>query len=81
MSKIIIELTDDYKTIVTYDNNHIVYPICDVTEDEFHINETTNSVVLKLISSVIHALGMSLKSMIFDKNSKFNAFSKPSDSK
>ena len=79
MSKIIIEITDDYKTIVTYDNNHTVYPICDVTEDEFHINETTDSVVLELISSVIYACGMSLKSAVIDKNSKFNALLKPSD--
>lgn len=61
MVKITIETTNDNKTIVTYDNGSIVYPICDIDENNFHISEVTDIIILKLISQVINECGKSLE--------------------
>ena len=60
MAKITIEITNDNKTIVTYDNGSIVYPICDIDENNFHISEVTDVTTLKLISQCINHCGKSL---------------------
>lgn len=60
MAKITIETKEDNKLIVTYDNGSIVYPICDIDENNFHISEVTDNVILILISQVINQCGKSL---------------------
>ena len=48
-------------TFVTYDNNGILYPICNIDENNFHISEVTNNVILILVSQVINQCGKSLE--------------------
>ena len=61
MSKVIIESTNDNKVIVTFDNGHMIYPICEVTEGNFKISEVTDINILTLISNLIHQVGTSLR--------------------
>jgi hypothetical protein len=64
MAKITIELTEDNKTVVTYDNGSIVYPICDIDKSNFHISEETNVLILSLVADVIHNCGMSINNQL-----------------
>ena len=61
MAKITIELTKDNKTIVTYDNGSIVYPICNIDKSNFHISGVTDNTILTLIANLVHQCGTSLK--------------------
>ena len=81
MPKIIIELTKDNKTVVTYDNDSIIYPICDIDENNFHISEVTDNVILALISDVIYQCGKSLKYQLNKQGFINNPLNKPTDSK
>ena len=81
MSKITIELTKYNKTIVTYDNGSIVYPICDVDENNFHISDVTDVTILKLISQVINQCGTSLNYQLIKQGFVNKPLNKPTDSK
>ena len=81
MSKITIELTKDNKTIISYDNGSIIYPICDVDEDNFHISEITDNVILKLISQVINHCGKSLEYQLNKQRFVNKPLNKPTDYK
>lgn len=81
MSKVIIELTKDNKTIVTYDNGSIIYPICDIDENNFHISEVTDNVILKLISQVINQCGKSLEHQLIKQGFVNKPLNKPTYSK
>ena len=61
MAKITIETTNNNKTVVTYNNGSIVYHICDIDENNFHISEVTDVNILKLINQVINQCGKSLE--------------------
>lgn len=60
MTKIIIELDKDNKTVVTYNNDKLDYPICDIDNNNFHISETTDVIILSLVTEVIYQLAKSL---------------------
>ena len=81
MPKITIELTEDNKTVVNYDNGNVIYPICDIDRDNFHISETTNINVLTLISNLIHQCGTSLRYQLNKQGIVNKALNKPSDKK
>ena len=81
MSKITIELTNDDKIAVTYYSNDVVYPICDIDNNKFHISETTNINVLTLISNLIHQCGTSLRYQLNKQGIVNNALNKLTDSK
>lgn len=61
MSKITIELKDNGNTIVTYDNDSMIIPICDIDENGYNISEITDIMCLKLISETIYQCGLTLK--------------------
>ena len=81
MPKVIIELTEDNKTVVTYDNDSIVYPICDIDENNFHISEITDNVILTLISDVIYQCGKSLTYQLIKQNFVNKPLNKPANGK
>ena len=81
MSKVIIENTDDNKVIVTFDNDNIIYPICEVTEGNFKISEITNIDVLTLISNLIHKVGTSLRFQLITQGFTIKPLNKPTDGK
>lgn len=81
MSKIIIETKENNSITVTYDNGKLVYPICDVDNDKFHISETTDNIILTLISDVIYQCGQTLKCKIIEQRFVNKTLNKPSDCK
>lgn len=81
MPKVIIELTKDNKTVVTYDNDSIVYPICDVDENNFHISEVTDNAILTLIANLFHQCGTSLKHQLIKQGFVNSALNKPAEKK
>lgn len=81
MTKIIIELDKNNKTIVTYDNGSIVYPICDIDENNFHISKETDVIILKLISQVINQCGNSLAYQLNKQGFINKPLNKPANSK
>lgn len=81
MANITIELTKDNKTVVTYDNGSIVYPICTVDEDNFNISEVTDNVVLTLIADTIYQCGKSLKHQLIKQGIVNKPLNKPADKK
>ncbi len=81
MTKIIIELDKNNKTIVTYNNDKLEYPICDVSDDNFHISETTDVLILTLVSEVIYQLAKSLNYQLIKQNFVNKTLNKPSDKK
>lgn len=81
MAKITIELTKDNKTIVTYDNGSIVYPICDIDKSNFHISEETDIVILSLIADTIHQCGMSLEYQLSKQGFVYKTLNKPDNGK
>ena len=81
MPKVIIELTEDNKTVVTYDNDSIVYPICDIDENNFHISEVTDSIILTLIANFIHQCGTSLKYQLIKQGFVNKPLNNPADKK
>ena len=81
MSKITIELTEDNKTVVTYDNGNIIYPICDVDENNFHISEETDVLILSLVADVIHQCEASLNYQLIKQGFVNKPLNKPADRK
>lgn len=81
MSKITIEITNDNKTAVTFDNGSIVYPICDIDENNFHISETTDNVILALISDVIYKCGTSIRHQLIKQGFVNKTLNKSTDGK
>lgn len=81
MAKIIIELDKNNKTIVTYNNDKLDYPICDVSDDNFHISETTNVLILTLVAEVIYQLARSLNYQLIKQNFVNKPLNKPADKK
>ena len=81
MPKITIELTEDNKTVVTYDNGNIIYPICDIDRDNFHISEETNVLILSLVADVIHNCGMSLNYQLIKQGFVNKTLNKSADGK
>lgn len=81
MSKVTIELTNDDKIVVTYYSNDVVYPICDIDNNKFHISETTNINVLTLISNLIHQCGTSLRYQLIKQGFVNKPLNKSTDSK
>ena len=81
MSKIVIKLTDDGETIITYDNGSIIYPICEVTKDNFNISEVTDTNILILISNLIHQTGNALRYQLVKQGIVNKPLNKPADRK
>lgn len=81
MAKITIELTENSNTIVTYDNGKTVYPICNVDDKGFHINNATNTDLLTLIAMTIRHCGQSLEYQLSKQRLAFNSVFKLSDNK
>ena len=81
MPKITIELTEDNKTVVNYDNGNIIYPICDIYRDNFHISEETNVLILSLVADVIHNCGMSLNYQLIKQGFVNKTLNNPADGK
>ena len=81
MPKITIELTEDNKTVVTYNNSNVIYPICDIDRDNFHISEETNVLILSLVADVIHNCGTSLKYQLIKQGFMNEALNKSTDVK
>lgn len=81
MPKITIELTEDNKTVVNYDNGNVIYPICDIDRDNFHISEETNVIILSLVADVIHNCGMSLNYQLIKQGFVNKTLNKPTDGK
>lgn len=81
MPKITIELTEDNKTVVNYDNGNIIYPICDIDRDNFHISEETNVLILSLVADVIHNCGMSLNYQLIKQGFVNKPLNKSTDGK
>ena len=81
MPKVIIELTEDNKTVVTFDNDSMVYPICNIDENNFHISEVTDNIILELISDVINGCGTSLKHQLIKQGFVNKPLNKPTDKK
>ena len=81
MAKITIELKDDGKSIVTYDNDGMIIPICDIDENNFHISEITDVTCLELISDAIYQCALTLKYQLVKQGFINKPLNKPSDSK
>ena len=81
MPKITIELTEDNKTVVNYDNGNVIYPICDIDRDNFHISEETNILILSLVADVIHNCGMSINYQLIKQGFINKPLNKPTDGK
>lgn len=81
MPKITIELTEDTKTVVNYDNGNVIYPICDIDRDNFNISEETNVLILSLVADVIHNCGTSLKYQLIKQGFVNKPLNKPADGK
>lgn len=80
MAKITIELKDG-KTIVTYANDNMTIPICDIDENNYHISEVTDVTCLELISDAIYQCGLTLKYQLVKQGFVNKPLNKPSDSK
>ena len=81
MSKVTIKLTEDNIIIVTYDNGNLIYPICEVTENNFQISEITDISVLTLISNLLHQVGTSLRYQLIKQGIVNKPLNKPADRK
>ena len=81
MSKITIEIKDNSKTIVTYDNDSIIIPICDCDENNYHISEVTDITCLELISDAIYQCALTLKYQLVKQGFINKPLNKPADRK
>ena len=81
MSKVTIEITNDNKTVVTFDNGHMIYPICEVTETDFNISEVTDVTILTLICTLLCKTGSSLRFQLSKQGFVYKTLNKPADSK
>ena len=81
MSKVTIEITNDNKIVVTFDNGSIIYPICEVTETNFNISEVTDVTILTLISNLIYHVGTSLRLQLSKQGFTIKPLNKPADYK
>ena len=81
MSKITIELKDNGNTIVTYDNDSIIIPICDIDENGYNISEITDIMCLELVSELIYKCGLTLKHQLVKQGIVNKPLNKPTDRK
>lgn len=81
MAKVIIEITNNNETIVTYDNGKLIYPICEVNEGKFNISDITDPSILVLISNLIYQLGNSFRFQLVKQGFVNKALNTPSDGK
>ena len=81
MAKIIIELDKNNKAVVTYNNDKLEYPICDVSDDNFHISETTDVLILTLVTEVIYQLAKSLTYQLIKQKFVNKPLNKPANKK
>ena len=81
MSKVTIEITDDNKTVVTFDNGHMIYPICEVTETNFNISEVTDVSILTLICTLLCKTGTSLRYQLSKQGFIYKTLNKPDNGK
>lgn len=81
MSKVTIEITDDNKTVVTFDNGHIIYPICEVTETDFNISKVTDVTIITLICKLLCNTGSSLRFQLNKQGFAYKTLNKPADGK
>lgn len=81
MTKIIIELDKDNKTVVTYNNDKLDYPICDIDNNNFHISETTDVIILSLVTETIYQLAKSLAYQLIKQNFVNKPLNNPTDGK
>ena len=81
MAKVIINITDNNETIVTYDNGKLIYPIFEVDEGKFNISDITDPSILVLISNLIHQLGNSFRFQLVKQGFVNKALNKSSDNK
>ena len=81
MTKIIIELDKNNKTIVTFNDDKLDYPICDVDDNNFHISETTDVLIVTLVTEVIYQLARSLTYQLIKQNFVNKPLNKPTDKK
>ena len=80
MAKIIINLTDD-ETIITYDNDKLIYPICEISKNKFLISEITDTNMIILIANLIHQTGNALRYQLIKQGIVNKPLNKPSDRK
>lgn len=80
MAKIIINLTDD-ETIITYDNDKLIYPICEISKNEFLISEITDINMIILIANLIHQTGNALRYQLNKQGFINKPLNKPTDRK
>ena len=59
-NKIVIEIEDNSRIIVTFEKKDITYPICTITDKEFVIDERTHPSIIDLVSSLITNVGGTL---------------------
>ena len=81
MTKIIIELDKNNKTIVTFNDDKLDYPICDVDDNNFHISETTDVLIVTLVTEVIYQLARSLTYQLIKQKFVNKPLNKPTDKK
>ena len=80
MAKIIINLTDN-QTIITYDNDKLIYPICEISKNEFSISEITDTNIIILIANLIHQTGNALRYQLIKQGFVNKPLNKPTDKK
>ena len=80
MAKIIINLTDN-QTIITYDNDKLIYPICEISKNEFLISEITDTNMIILIANLIHQTGNALRHQLVEQGFINKPLNKPADKK
>ena len=80
MSKVIIEIKRT-NTVITYESNKSVIPICDFDENGFNISEITNKVDIILISELIYRCGKGLKHQLNKQGFSNKPLNKPTDKK
>ena len=81
MTKIIIELDKNNKTIVTFNDDKLDYPICDADDNNFHISETTNVLIVTLVTEVLCKTGSSLRYQLSKQGFVYKTLNKPADKK
>lgn len=81
MLKITIIITEDSNTIITYQNDKTVYPICNIDNKGFHISKSTSVVLITLIAITLCQCGRTLKYQLNKQRLAFNSVFKLSDDK
>ena len=81
MSKIIINIEDSCKSVITFDSNGTIIPIADVDNDCYHISEVTDIGSLTLVSEVIYQTALTLKYQLAAQGFVNKPLNKPIDGK